>query len=69
LKVQWPEKSKHKNTFVMRDRAFVAFLITTGLGISEALTVKIGQFRDYPKKLVLFNVPTLKNGRSGMIFV
>jgi site-specific recombinase XerD len=33
----------------MRDRALVAFLIATGLRISEALTVKIGQFRDYRK--------------------
>jgi len=63
LKVQWAYKSEHKNTFVMRDRALVSFLIATGLRISEALTVKIEQFRDYPKKLVSFNVPTLKNGR------
>jgi len=63
LKVQWPYKSEHKDTFIMRDRALVSFLIATGLRISEALTVKIEQFRDYPKKLVLFNVQTLKNGR------
>ena len=47
----------------MRDRALASFLIATGLRISEALTVKIDQFRDYPKKLVLFNIPTLKNGK------
>jgi len=63
LKVQWPYKSEHRDTFVMRDRALVSFLIATGLRISEALTVKIEQFRDYPKEMVLFNVPTLKNGR------
>jgi site-specific recombinase XerD len=63
LKVQWPYKSVYKDIFVMRDRALVAFLIATGLRISEALAVKIEQFRDYPKKLVLFNVPTLKNGK------
>jgi site-specific recombinase XerD len=63
LKVQWPYKSEHKDTLVMRDRALVSFLIATGLRISEALTVKIEQFRDYPKKLVLFNLPTLKKGR------
>jgi len=38
-------------------------LTAAGLRISEALTVKIKQFRDYPKKLVLLNVPTLKNGK------
>jgi len=47
----------------MRDRALVSFLIATGLGINEALTVKIEQFRDFSKKLVLFNVPTLKKGK------
>jgi integrase len=47
----------------MRDRALVSFLIATGLRITEAPTVRIEQFRDYQKKIVLFNVPTLKNGR------
>jgi integrase len=47
----------------MRDRALVFFLIATGLRINEALAVKIDQFRDYTKKLVQFNVTTLKNGR------
>ncbi|UCF45343.1 MAG: site-specific integrase, partial [Candidatus Bathyarchaeota archaeon] len=61
--MQWPYKSGHKDTFITRDRALVSFLIATGLRISEALAVKIDQFRDYQKKLVLFNVPTLKNGR------
>jgi site-specific recombinase XerD len=50
--------------FVMRDRALVSFLIATGLRIIEGLAVKIDQFRDCPKKLVLFNVPTLKNGKK-----
>lgn len=47
----------------MRDRVLVSFLIATGLRITETLNVKIEQFRDYPKKLVLFNVPTLKNDK------
>jgi site-specific recombinase XerD len=49
LKVQWPYKSQHKDTFIMRDRALVSFLIATGLRISEALAVKIEQFRDYAR--------------------
>ena len=63
FRVQWPYKSEHKDTFVMRDCALVSFLIATGLRISEALTVNIVQFRDCSKKIVLYNVPTLKNGK------
>ena len=61
--MQWPYKLEYKDTFVMSGRAQVSFLTAAGLRISEALTVKIKQFRDYPKKLVLLNVPTLKNGK------
>jgi integrase len=61
-KTSWNYKSEFRDLFIMRDRALVSVLILSGLRISEALSLRLDQIRERPKKFLLLSVPTLKNG-------
>lgn len=59
--VLWDYKT-NRETYQLRDQAFVCLLILSGLRISEALQLRKKQFRIYDDKIVLANVKTLKRG-------
>ena len=61
-KTEWNYTSEFKDILVMRDKALVAILFLSGLRVSEATQLKLSQVRERPKKFILFNVTTVKNG-------
>lgn len=61
-KISWPYQSKIKPDLVKRDRALFAFLLLTGLRISEALQVKRKQLRIYENRIEAANIQTVKRG-------
>lgn len=70
LKIKWPYKSQLADKLTLRDRALVAFLILTGLRISEAIQVKRKQIREYENRVEVLNLKTLKhnNLRARVMF-
>lgn len=62
LKINWPYKCEIKADLVKRDRALFAFLLLTGLRISEALQVKQKQLRIYKDRIEAANIQTVKRG-------
>lgn len=45
LQVQWPYNSEHRETFIMRDRALVSFLIATVLIIWLCVNFSVKYFQ------------------------
>ena len=61
-KTEWNYTSEFRDILIMRDKALVALLFLTGLRISEATQLKLSQVRERPKKFMIYNVTTVKNG-------
>lgn len=59
--IKWPYKTMPR-TYWTRDHALASTLILTGLRVSEALALHRSQLRDYPNRILLVNVHTLKHG-------
>lgn len=68
-KINWPYKTDYKNELVKRDRALFAFLLLTGLRVSEALNVKRMQIRIYENRIEAVNLKTLKRGNMRSIII
>lgn len=61
-RIIWPYKSEIAPDLIKRDQALFAFLLLTGLRISEALQVKRKQLRIYDNRIEAANIQTLKRG-------
>lgn len=61
-KIVWPYRTEAAPECVKRDKALFAFLLLTGLRISEALQVKQKQIRIYPNRIEAANIKTIKRG-------
>jgi len=60
--IKWPYKSTLGPAIVTRDRGLFAFLLLTGLRISEALAIQRKQLRIYENRIEAVNIETVKRG-------
>lgn len=58
---EWPYKT-NKETYILRDKALICFLLLSGARVSRALRLQRKHFRIYPNRIVLAQYDPDKSG-------